>query len=477
MTQFNRLVASVGVLLSLLQMAQAQPGRVRKLEPCPCAVQVDSSFRTRCAYLIVPENRKKATEKTIKLPFMVVESKNPGKRKDPLLFTAGGPGSSSLGWSRGAAKSSIIENRDCIAFEQRGTHFAIPNLWSDELSNTIKEAYRKNLNKDSMMVVGVKRYKKALEAKGIDLSGYNTDETVADIHDLIATLRLDSVNLAGISYSGGLMLAVLQKDPTPIRSLILDSPLPTFVPIDEDEPANFHESLVTLFRHVETDSTDKMRYGHLQANFERYFTSIVGKTFTIPYLEKGTTDTLRIQYTRRDLLGILVNTQPKYIPYVITELVKGNHYQHIKGMLDGLFANNNGPSGMRLSVYCADQAAYHSEQVRQQLYDTYPYLKGYHINDVYQELCDCWKVPPIKPETKQPFYSTKPTLLADGELDNACRPLYIDQIHHYMPNSQRLLFIDRGHGVSGADFTQFMQQFLANPYQKLTSQKKEIVAY
>lgn len=217
MTQFNRLVASVGVLLSLLQMAQAQPGRVRKLEPCPCAVQVDSSFRTRCAYLIVPENRKKATEKTIKLPFMVVESKNPGKRKDPLLFTAGGPGSSSLGWSRGAAKSSIIENRDCIAFEQRGTHFAIPNLWSDELSNTIKEAYRKNLNKDSMMVVGVKRYKKALEAKGIDLSGYNTDETVADIHDLIATLRLDSVNLAGISYSGGLMLAVLQKDPTPIR--------------------------------------------------------------------------------------------------------------------------------------------------------------------------------------------------------------------------------------------------------------------
>ena len=476
MNKFSLMLRFLLYLLSTT-WALGQPGVVRPLEPCACPVAIDSSFRTRCAYLIVPENRKKRNGKSIKLPFIVVESKNPAKKKDPLLFTAGGPGGSSLGWARGASRSPLVNDRDCIAFEQRGTQFAIPTLWSDELSETIKESYRKNLNKDSMMVVGVKRYKKVLEAKGIDLSGYNTDETVADIHDLIATLGLDSVNLSGVSYSGGLMLAVLQKDPTPIRSLILDSPLPTFVPIDEDEPANFHESLVTLFAHVETDSTDKPRYHNLRAAFEHYFTAIGDKTFTVPYLEKGTTDTLRIHYTRSDLLGILVNTQPKHIPYVITELVKGHHYGYVKGMLDGIFATGNGPSGMRLSVYCADQMTYHSEKVLQQLYATYPYLKGYHINDVYRELCDCWKVPPIKAATKQPFYSTKPALLADGELDNACRPLYIDRIHHYMPNSQRLLFTHRGHGVGGIDFTQFMQQFLTNPHQKLKSDKKDIIAY
>jgi pimeloyl-ACP methyl ester carboxylesterase len=465
------------LVLSLPQVIYGQSGVVRTLEPCACPVPVDSSFRTRCAYLIVPENRNKNNGKTIKLPFIVVESKNPNKQKDPLLFTTGGPGGSSLGWARGVPQRLVINDRDCIAFEQRGTRYAVPNLWSNELSDAIKESYRKNLDKDSMVVVGVKRYKKALEAKGIDLSGYNTDQTVMDIHDLLATLKLDSVNLSGGSYSGGLMLAVLQRDPSRIRSLVLDSPLPTFVPIDEDEPANFAESLHVLFQQVENDSTKRALYGNLRARFERYFTSIDGKTFTLPYVAKDETDTLPIEYTRNELLHVLVNTPPKEVPFAIAEMVEGNHHPYIKRFLDHLFNAGVGPSGMRISVYCADQAAYHSEKIIEQLYAVYPYLKGYHINDVYKAMCDCWQVPPIKPETKQPFYSNKPALLADGQLDNACRPLYMDLIHHYMPNSQRLLFIDRGHGVGGPDMNRFTQAFLNHPYRKLKSDKKEIITY
>ncbi len=457
--------------------AYSQPGVIRPVEPCSCPVSIDSSFRSRCAYLIVPENRSRPNGKTVKLPFMVVESKNPHKKKDPLLFTAGGPGGSSLGWTRSVPRGLVINDRDCIAFEQRGTRYAVPNLWRDDLSNAIKESYRKNLNKDSMVVVGVKRYKKTLEAQGIDLSAYNTDESAADLQDLIATLRLDSVNLFGGSYSGGLMLAVLQANPAPIRSLVLDSPLPTFVPIDEDEPANFAESLRVLWQHVEQDSIHTDRYRNIKTRFERYFTAIDGQTFTIPYLEKGTSQPVAIQYTRNDLLGILVRAPTKDIAYIVTELIRGNHAPYVKPMLDRLFAGGVGPSGMRLSVYCADQATYHSETVIRQLYEAYPYLRGYHINDVYKEMCDCWQVAPVKAEVKEPFYSTKPALLTDGAMDNACSPLYIDRIHHYMPNSQRLLFLHRAHMVSGPEMDRFMQTFLRNPHKKLVSDRKEIVIY
>jgi pimeloyl-ACP methyl ester carboxylesterase len=266
------------------QVINAQQKRV--IEPCACPLEIDSSFKTNCGYLIVPENRKKNNGKTIKLPFIVVYSKNPAKKKDPLLYTTGGPGGSSLGWARGAPNRSVIRDRDCIAFEQRGTRFALPNLDGPELSEAIKESYRKNLSKDSMMIEGVKRFKKALERKGIDLSGYNTDETVADIHDLITTLNIDSVNLTGGSYSGGLMLAVLKKNPVRVRSLILDSPLPTFVPIDEDEPANFNEALDILFESCKKDSLNQVLYGNLKEKFQSYFSSIEGKVFTIKYLEK-----------------------------------------------------------------------------------------------------------------------------------------------------------------------------------------------
>ncbi len=478
-------VPALAALICLASFSAAQSGPagvVRKLEPCACQVKIDSSFHTRCAYLIVPENRKKNNGKFIKLPFIIVQSKNPEKRKDPLLFTTGGPGGSSLGWADGAARHSLINDRDCIAFEQRGTQYAVPNLWSNELSDAIKESYRKNLNKDSMVIEGVKRYKKALESKGIDLSGYNTDETVSDILDLLTTLHIDSVNLTGGSYSGGLMLAVLQKDSSRVRSLILNSPLPTYVAIDEDELANFNEALDYLFEHVEKDSADKSLYGNLKERFQHYFLSIERKTFRISFTEKGSAEPLQIEYTRNELLQLIENAfgnpfSNAQIARVITDIISGKQEAYIKNYLDGVFENGDGPSGMRLSVYCADQAAYNNEKVIHQIYNAYPWMKGYHINDVYKAMCDCWQVPPISAQTKQPYYSAKPALLMDGQMDNACRPLYIDMIHHYMPDSQRMVFIPYAHMVGGKDMETLMAEFLENPYRKISSPQPGIIAY
>ncbi len=483
--RLSALLFSVIMCIYLPYSSTAQhrsAGVVRELESCTCPVKVDSSFHTRCAYLIVPENRKKDNGKFIKLPFIVVESKNNAKRKDPLLFTAGGPGGSSLGWAKGAAQHALIGDRDCIAFEQRGTQYAVPNLWSTELSDAIKESYRKNLNKDSMVIAGARRYKKTLEAKGIDLGGYNTDETVADIHDLLATLHINSVNLTGGSYSGGLMLAVLQKDSSRIRSLILNSPLPAFVPIDEDEPANFNEALDYLFQHIEKDSINKLLYGNLKERFQQYFLSIAGKTFVIPYAENGSTATLQIEYTKNELLQVIEDafgspSRNIHIAHIIADIINGRHYDYIKRFLDGIFEYGNGPSGMRISVYCADQAAYNNGEVLHQIYHAYPWMKGYHINDVYKAICDCWQVPPINAQTKQPYYSAKPALLVDGQMDNACRPLYIDMIHHYMPNSQRLVFVDFAHMVGGKDLEDMMTAFLENPYRKISSVYPGIIAY
>lgn len=474
------LVTSICLLQNCI--AQKQTSVTRTIEPCECPVKVDSNFKTRCGYLLVPENRKKKSGKMIKLPFVMVKSNAANKKKDPVLYTSGGPGGSSLRWTMGVHRRTIINDRDCIAFEQRGTRYALPNLWSTELADAIKESYRKNLNKDSMVLEGVKRYKKALQAKGIDLSGYNTDETVADIHDLLVALEIDSVNLFGGSYSGGLMMAVLQKDPSRIRSLILDSPLPTFVPIDEEEPANFNEALNILFQNCEKDSADKQLYGNLKEKFQTYFSSIGGKTFSIPYTEKDKTNTLNIQYTRNDLLQVVVNAISDFpkireTPYIITQLIQGKHEMYIKQILDNIF-NDNAPSGMRISVYCADQAAYNDTSIIQQLNRVYPWMEGYHINDVYKAMCDCWQVPPINPGTKKPFYSNKPALLADGIMDPACNPLYIDMIHHYMPNSQRLLYLKRSHGVIGGQAGDaIMKKFLDNPYQKVEPGDKDIIAY
>ena len=446
------------------------------------AFKNDSSYQTVCGYLIVPENRNKISSKMVRLPFIVLKTTNPDKKKDPYLFTTGGPGGSSLGWINGMQGSSVIKSRDCIAFEQRGTHFAIPNLRSFELDTALRESYRRNLNKDSMWLEGVKRYKKKLERKGIDLSGYNTDETVADISDLLKVLKIDSVNLYGGSYSGGLMLAVLKKEPSKVRSLVLDSPLPTFVPIDEDEPRNFMEAINVLSGHCEKDSSDQQRYGNLKNKFEDYFNAIADKNFYFPYVEKGTVDTLQIRYTKNELLDILNATLQnssaiKDVPFMITEMTRGNHAPYIRKKLDDIFNRNIAPNGMRMSVYCADQRGYNNEELIRQLHGLYIFLNGYHINDVYKSVCDCWKVPPVSFQTKQPFYSKKPILIGDGEMDPACSPLYMLMIKHYMPNAQCFLFINKSHGVGGATFQQMTQTFLDHPYSRVENPNAKVIAY
>jgi len=92
----------------------------------------------------------------------------------------------------------------------------------------------------------VRQCREKLIRQGIEISAYNTDESAADIEDLRRLLKIDSLNLMGISYSGGLMMVVLQEYPQHIRSLILDSPLPEFVNIDEQELANFNEALTSV---------------------------------------------------------------------------------------------------------------------------------------------------------------------------------------------------------------------------------------
>jgi pimeloyl-ACP methyl ester carboxylesterase len=456
------------------------------LAVAPGALRTDSIFQNRidrhiettCGYLIVPENRKKGSAKTIKLPFIIVKSKNTQKKNDPVLFTSGGPGNSSLGWANAISRSSLVSDRDCIAFEQRGTRFSIPYIRRFDLDQALKEAYRKNLSKDSMTLVGVKKYKRNLEQAGVDLSGYNTDETVADIHDLLSLLKIDSVNLIGGSYSGGLMLAVLQKDPDKVRSMVLDSPLPTFIAIDEDEPANFVRSLDLLFDYIERDSTKTNAYKNLKEKFDQYFRSIVSKKFYLPYVETGTTDTLNVEYTKNELLDIIINDMGSAdFPILVTDIIHGDHDKYIRKKMDDIFRKYFAPDGMRISVYCADQAAYHSQEVLQQFFRMYPYMEGYHINDVYKPMCDCWNVPPISPRTKQPFYSDKPALIVDGEMDQACSPLYMSMVRHYMPNAQCFLFKKQFHGVGGRDFNEMIQAFINNPYKKIEVSSKNIIPY
>ena len=371
------------LLLLLVPVVSAgQSQRVPRIEFGDCIYKADDAHKTTCGVLVVPENRRVAGGGVIKLPFIRVESNNPAKKPDPVLYTGGGPGVSSLHPVTSIARRSLLRDRDYIAFEQRGTHFASPNLECEGEGLTIQQGYLDHQPIDEARLKAVRRCRQELIGKGIDLSAYNTDESAADIEDLRRLLKIDSINLMGISYSGGLMMAVLQKYPQHIRSLILDSPLPEFVNIDEQELANFNEALTAVL-----DSGDS----NLLARFHSYFSGLDGKIFTISYqLKDGRAVTLH--YGRSELLSILHDKLEDYdgikeLPQVISDMINGQQERYIKAYFDGVFAGNGGISGMRLSVYCSDKMAFEDAAIIKQQEVVMPWLAGFHVNDVYGAVC------------------------------------------------------------------------------------------
>jgi pimeloyl-ACP methyl ester carboxylesterase len=455
-----------------------------KIEPCACAFKADSSHKERCAYLIVPENRNKPNGKTIKLPFIIVESNNPNKHNDPVLYTAGGPGASSLHGVTFVHNRQFLKDRDYIAFEQRGTGFAIPTLSCDGMAEAVKAAYRKDLPLDSMVVEAAKKCRKELLATGVDLDAYNTIENAADIEDLRRALNIDSINLVGISYSGGLMMTVMRNFPQHIRSVTLDSPLPGFVNYEEDALFNIKIAFERIFSNCDRDSTDKTLYGHIKGRFQQYFTSIGNKVFTLKYLENGTKDSITIKYRRSELLDFLVNElssnrELKHVPYVINQVIAGKQQQYMTAYFDDIFgAGNTNTLGMRFSMYCSEQIDYADQALIDKQNEIFPYLAGYRFNNVSHPICDCWKVKPVDKIAKTPVYSNIPTLLSTADTDPYC-PFYVDIINHYMPNSQRLRFVDKTHGplLNTRYGDELLAKFLANPMEKIVANGKDAVAY
>ncbi|HEY3826660.1 MAG TPA: alpha/beta hydrolase [Bryobacteraceae bacterium] len=460
------------LLLLLPAVSGAQQDNVPRIESSDCIYQADSAHKTRCGYLVVPENRHRPQSKVIKLPYIYVESSNPARKPDPVLYTGGGPGVSSLHPVTSIARRSLLRDRDYIAFEQRGTHFASPNLECEGEGQAIQQAYLNHRPIEDAVLEAVRQCREKLVRQGIDLSAYNTDESAADIEDLRRLLKIDSLNLMGISYSGGLMMAVLQKYPQHIRSLVLDSPLPEFVNIDEQELANFNEALTAVLDTGDSSLLDR---------FHTFFGSLGGKVFTIGYRLKDAT--VALDYGRNELLSIIHDKIEDYdgikeLPRIVSDMIGGQQERYVKAYFDGVFSGNGGTSGMRLSVYCSDKMAFADPVIIRQQEIVMPWLAGFHVNDVYRAVCDSWPVKPIDAATKRPFYSDVPVLLGAGGLDDACRPLYNDMIHHYFPNSQRLLFIKRLHGplLNSLEGDVYIGDFLDNPLERLKGQK-DIEAY
>jgi pimeloyl-ACP methyl ester carboxylesterase len=251
-TMLLAVVLSVWVLSS--------DARAQTVEPIEFDLERDSTVQAEEWTITVPENRSNPDSRDIPIRFVRFESRaeSPGP---PIIYLAGGPGGAGTGAAAGRRWDLFDRLRDVsdvIALDQRGTGRSdeVPGCESDHGMPPDSASTRARV---------VRVHRQALdqclafwESQGVDLQGYTTWESAADINAVREALGVDRVHLLGISFGTHLALATLKRYPETVDRLVLASA----EGLDQTvkRPARHDRFLSRLQAAIDADSAAAARY-------------------------------------------------------------------------------------------------------------------------------------------------------------------------------------------------------------------------
>jgi pimeloyl-ACP methyl ester carboxylesterase len=398
-------------------------------------------------YLEVLENRNDPNSRTIQIPVYIFKSRNANPKPDPIIYTVGGPGSTTMPTAQYMNYYKYLDDRDFILVEQRGNLYAKPHLdcpeWSKALYTTKLPDFDSKKT-DLLLAEAAATCRERLIKKGVDLDGYNTKEIAADINDLVNVLKIKEYNLLTISYSTKIAQVLLRDYPARIRSVVMDSPLPLEVKYDEESVKNLLESVDKLLSDCASDNKCNSAYPNIKKLFFDYLTAKTKDPLEIN-IENPKSGKLETFYlTGADLITVFTSASTGdvgSIPFEINKLLKGD-MTSVKKQLSNLFKEPGSGTGlgMRLSVWCAEENPFNSQDIVVAETSKYPQVKGLSPAVFDDEICKIWSVKKALEIENQPIKSDIPVLLISGEYDNETPVKWAQLMMDNLTNSFHLIF-------------------------------------
>lgn len=404
-------------------------------------------------YLEVLENRDKPNGNRIKLPIYIFKSRGKNPKTDPILYTVGGPGYTSMRASKYMQYYKYLDDRDFILFEQRGTQYAKPSLDCPEWSKAIYQANLPNSDgtkTDSLFQNAAKECSERLRNKGIDLNCYTTNQIAADINDLMNVLEIEEYNLLTMSYSTKIGQVLIRDYPDKIRSVIMDSPLPLEVNYEEESVKNILESLDKLLSDCETNTDCNDAFPNIKSRFLKYLEEKTNNPLEVKVEnpKSGKPETFYIK--GKDLINVFTSASTGSVPNIPLEINKilNNDLSSVKKQLQYLFQEprNGIGKGMRLSVWCAEENPFNSQEKVTIETNKYPEVKGLSPTVFDNDICKIWSVKKVPEIENMAVRSDIPVLLISGEYDELTPVKWAELMTNNLVNSYHLIFKGWKHG-------------------------------
>ena len=401
-------------------------------EPAPCDFPVPTGYSPECGYLIVPENRSRPDSQLIRLHVGIFRNRAGTPSLDPVLKISGGPGSSGLntaGYLLERGIDAVLEQRDFVVFDQRGTGYSRPRLDCPERAEIAPALLGGRLSAEESaqaIVDAFHRCRERLIAEGIDLSAYTSAASAADINDLRLTLGYDKLNLIAFSYGTRLALTLMRDYPNTVRSAVLDSAYPLDVNLYTTLAPNAERAFNIFFDRCAEDPICGSSYPDLRSVFYGLVDDLNAHPVWVSlFIDSGR------QNVRVDgglmidvlFLGLYNPRVSASMPQMIYDVGEGDY--RILSQRLGLYFGASPALGMQMAVQCSEEIPFSAaEDAYTDAQGVQPQIAAFFPQSVQPlfAVCEEWAVTPLDPRENLPVFSDVPTLVFAGEGDPITPP-------------------------------------------------------
>lgn len=401
--------------------------------------------------LEVPENRGDPHSRRIEVTFGRIAGI--GRAAElPIFFIAGGPGASGIGSFAGNAEWLLPLRRygDLVLVEQRGTGFSRPRLdcserWDLPIDTPLARA---------QLVESARRQfaacRRAWQAEGVDLAGYNTLAYSEDIIAVADALGYERFAVVAFSYGTQIALELLRSHSERLARAVL---LGVMGPSDALRNPMDHDAVLARAAKILRNDQASAIYPDLAASTSEVIAMLRRRPIqvTLPNPESDVAIEFvfdELAYRRQMVTRLGIRGELAILPRFNRALLGGGDQEWLRSefgrRLNGLLWMRKGPLAMRsaaqhYATVCAAADPTPRDHVPSDC------VLGHTFHPALPEACDAWQVPNLGDAFREPPRSDVPVLMFSAELDTKTPMNQARRLLPHLGNARHVVLMNAGH--------------------------------
>ena len=401
--------------------------------------------------LIVPENRSDPRSRQIQVTFGRLPATG-GSSGVPIFFIAGGPGASGIGSFAGNAEWLLPFRQfgDVVLVEQRGTGYSRPRLdcaerWDFSITAPLK---RNHLIESARRRFAACR--RAWQAEGVDLAGYNTVAYARDIVAVADALGYQRFAVIAFSYGSQIALELLRSHSHRLSRAVLLGVMGTS---DSLRNPMDHDAVLERAAQLLSEDPASRVYSDLVESTARTIAMLRRSPVQVSIQDPESGEPVEfvfdeLAYRRQMVTRLGIRRELAILPRFNHALLSGEDHpwlrSELQNRLRGLLWMRKGPLAMRSAAqHYATVCAAADPTPR----DNVPpdCLLGHTFHPALPEACDAWQVPNLGDAFREPPRSDVPVLMFSGELDTKTPINQAQRLLPYLSDARHVVLANAGH--------------------------------